>query len=178
MNSNLLQGTLVRLTAVEPQELAEAFTRWDHDSEYRRLLDSEPSNQISVKKSTEWLQKEQEKGTEEHYYFAIRSLDSDRLVGFIGLGGSLYPNSDAFVGIGIGERDYWGKGYGTDAMNLVLRFAFECLNLNRVTLDVFEYNQRAYPFLLQMRLQRRRPHAPVDAARWRALRSDLYGHPA
>jgi len=47
------------------------------------------------------------------------------------------------VGIGIGEREYWGKGYGSDAMNLILRFAFETLNLKRVSLTVFEYNERA-----------------------------------
>jgi RimJ/RimL family protein N-acetyltransferase len=49
----------------------------------------------------------------------------------------------AFVGIGIGERAYWGKGYGTDAMKVALRFAFTEINLERVTLNVFEYNPRA-----------------------------------
>ena len=47
------------------------------------------------------------------------------------------------MGIGIGERDCWGKGYGTDAMRVVLRFAFVELNLHRVGLNVFEYNPRA-----------------------------------
>ena len=46
------------------------------------------------------------------------------------------------MGIGLGEREYWGKGYGTDAMKIILRYAFTELNLRRVTLDVFEYNQR------------------------------------
>lgn len=47
------------------------------------------------------------------------------------------------MGIGIGEREYWSKGYGTDAMNVILRFAFDELNLYRISLNVFEYNQRA-----------------------------------
>ncbi len=46
------------------------------------------------------------------------------------------------MGIGLGERENWGKGYGTDAMKIILRYAFTELNLRRVTLDVFEYNQR------------------------------------
>jgi RimJ/RimL family protein N-acetyltransferase len=47
------------------------------------------------------------------------------------------------VGLGIGDRNDWGKGYGTDAMKIILRFAFTELNLRRVTLTVFEYNPRA-----------------------------------
>lgn len=143
MNSNLLHGELVRLAVMDPQEIAEAFCRWDHDSEYHRLLDSEPSNQHSIKKILEWIQKDQEKTAQDNYPFAIRTLDGDRLVGFIGLGGTLFHSGEAFVGIGIGERELWGKGYGTDAMRVILRYAFEELNLRRVTLDTFEYNPRA-----------------------------------
>ncbi len=47
------------------------------------------------------------------------------------------------MGIGIGEREYWGNGYGTDAMRAILHFAFTELNLYRVSLNVFEYNPRA-----------------------------------
>jgi RimJ/RimL family protein N-acetyltransferase len=143
MDTNLLHGTLVRLAAEEPQTLAEAVNRWDRDSEYRRLLDAEPSNQYSVKKLTEWIQKDQEKDPPSFYAFGIRTLEGDRLVGYTGLEGDISPHGEAFVWIGIGERDFWGKGYGTDAMNVILRFAFEELNLRRVSLDTFEYNPRA-----------------------------------
>ena len=47
------------------------------------------------------------------------------------------------MGIGIGERQDWNNGYGTDAMQVILRYAFMELNLRRVTLNVFEYNPRA-----------------------------------
>jgi RimJ/RimL family protein N-acetyltransferase len=106
-------------------------------------LDAEPSNQYSVKKLTEWIQKNQEKDPPSFYAFGIRTLEGDRLVGYTGLEGDISPHGEAFVGIGIGERDFWGKGYGTDAMNVILRFAFQELNLRRVSLDTFEYNPRA-----------------------------------
>jgi RimJ/RimL family protein N-acetyltransferase len=48
-----------------------------------------------------------------------------------------------WVGIGIGERDYWGKGYGTDAMKLCLQYAFMELGAQRVSLGLLEYNARA-----------------------------------
>jgi RimJ/RimL family protein N-acetyltransferase len=59
------------------------------------------------------------------------------------LDGIAWPHGDAWIGIGLGERAYWGKGYGSDALRVLLRFAFQELNLHRVTLNVFEYNTRA-----------------------------------
>ena len=64
------------------------------------------------------------------------------MIGFIELDGFNWPAREVWVGIGIGDREFQGRGYGTDAMRLVLRFAFLELNLNRVSLTVFEYNQR------------------------------------
>lgn len=46
-------------------------------------------------------------------------------------------------GIVIGEKEYWNRGYGSDALRTLLRFAFEELNLHRVFLHVFDFNERA-----------------------------------
>jgi RimJ/RimL family protein N-acetyltransferase len=143
MKPDLLQGTLVQLITDEPGVLAEAIARWGGDSEYQRLLDAEPANQFSVKQRTEWFQKEQEKDPPAFYLFAIRILENKQMVGLVGLDGDFYPHGEAFVGIGIGEREAWSKGYGTDAMKVILRYAFQELNLRRVALDTFEYNPRA-----------------------------------
>lgn len=76
------------------------------------------------------------------HFFMIQRLEDDRKIGLINLSGFNWLVGNAWVGIGIGERDLWGKGYGTDAMRILLRYAFTELNLNRVTLDLFEINQR------------------------------------
>ena len=47
------------------------------------------------------------------------------------------------MGIGIGDPAYRGNGYGTDAMRVMLRYAFRELNLYRVQLNVFSCNERA-----------------------------------
>ena len=143
MESTLLQGKYVRLMVDEPASIAEAMVRWHGDSEYLRLQDAEPANCFSVKQITEWIQKDQDKNPPAFYFFVIRTLESDQLVGFVGLDQDTFPNGDGFVGIGIGERDFWSKGYGTDAMEIILRYAFLELNLRRVSLDTFEYNPRA-----------------------------------
>jgi RimJ/RimL family protein N-acetyltransferase len=52
-------------------------------------------------------------------------------------------HGDTLVAIALGERKFWGNGFGTDAMRVMLRYAFNELNLRRVGLIVFEYNPRA-----------------------------------
>ncbi len=135
-----LAGTLIRLVAFDPEKDAETMARWNQDSEFQQLLSSGPATLWSPKQIKEWT----EKHLDEIFNFSIHTLEDDRSIGFVDLSGIDWVAGNAWVGIGIGERELWGKGYGTDAMNAVLRFAFEALNLRRVSLDVFEYNERAY----------------------------------
>ena len=143
MDSNILTGTLVHLTSVESKELVGAITQWNRDSEYQRLSALNAANQFSEKIITEWIETDQKKDPPPFYYFAIRSLDSDRLIGSCGLYGTLFPHGEAFVGIGIGDRELWGKGYGTDAMMVILRYGFQELNLRRISLTCSGFNPRA-----------------------------------
>lgn len=140
MNENLLRGNLVRLTREEPETVARLESQWSVDSEYWRLLDWDPARRFSVKTVQKWIEKQHE--NEDGFAFSIRALADDRIIGGIGLDGIRWTHGDAFVGIGLGDREYWGKGYGTDAMRVILHYAFDELNLRRVTLDVFEYNPR------------------------------------
>lgn len=143
MNGDLFRGKLVRLAMDEPEVMAEAFARWTRDSEYWRLLASDPTRPNSVKATRDWLEKELFKDPPNFHMFTIHRLDDDRLIGEIGMDGVDQMHGETFVGIGLGERDSWGRGYGTDAMRIILRFAFTELNLRRVSLNVFDYNPRA-----------------------------------
>jgi RimJ/RimL family protein N-acetyltransferase len=77
------------------------------------------------------------------FVFAVRPLESDELLGLIFLDGILWSNRTAWIALAFGEEQNRGKGYGYEAMQLLLRFAFHELNLHRVQLSVFEYNIRA-----------------------------------
>ncbi|MBV6395254.1 MAG: hypothetical protein HFACDABA_00829 [Anaerolineales bacterium] len=138
---DMFRGDIVRLAAVNPEEASRHYSRWGRDSFRNRLLDSEPAILFSDKAIRGWIEKDLDK--ENYFAFAIRTLAEDRLVGEVGLGYARWNRHEAFVGIGIGDREDWNKGYGTDAMRLVLRFAFLELALQRVSLSVFEYNPRA-----------------------------------
>ncbi len=139
MNQRLFTGQLVRLAAPNPDIDAEALARWSHDTEFHRLADNDVAYPESAQKIKEWL----ERSDDQSFRFAIRALADDRLMGTIGLWVESWTHREAWVGIGIGDRDCWGKGYGTDAMKLALRFAFDELNLDRVSLGVYAHNLRA-----------------------------------
>lgn len=141
--SDLFRGKLVRLVAEEPARRAEAYARWIVDSELLRLGDSGPTRLYSEKSIKERSENSLEKESPDHILFFIRTLADDRLIGDVELGGIQWNHGDAFAGIMIGDREYWNKGYGTDAMQILLRYAFDELNLYRVTLNTFEYNPRA-----------------------------------
>ena len=141
--NDIFTGKLVRLSAYDPEEMSKAFARWNRNSEYSRLLNSSSGPLQSPKRAAKWMEEEVGKLSPASYYFTIRTLDGDQLIGELGLDVVNWSGRDAFVGLGIGETNYWSKGYGTDAMNILLRFAFSEINLRRVTLTVFEYNPRA-----------------------------------
>ena len=141
---DIFKGKLVCLSAFDPEELAKAYSTWTRDSELQRLFDAGASRLHSTKVGTDFFEKIVKENVPANHFFSIRRLDDDRLLGDINLDViNEWGSRDAFVGLGIGDREDWGKGYGTDAMKIMLRFAFTELNLRRVTLTVFEYNPRA-----------------------------------
>ncbi|MBI3161177.1 MAG: GNAT family N-acetyltransferase [Chloroflexi bacterium] len=141
---DIFKGELVRLSAVDPDELGKAYSVWTRDSELTRLMDASAMRLASAKTASSFFEKQLGDVTPMQYYFTIRALDDNRLLGDINLDVvNNWLGRNAFVGLAIGSREHWGKGYGTDAMKVMLRFAFTEINLNRVTLNVFEYNPRA-----------------------------------
>jgi len=140
---DLFRGELVRLTLVEPETGAKASLLWQRDSEFHRLLDNNPARSNSEKKIKEWFEKEAESGFKpERFAFSVRTLADDRYIGFLSVWVDLI-HSEAWVGLGIGVREDWSKGYGTDMMRLCQQYVFSELCLERLSLGLFEYNSRA-----------------------------------
>ncbi len=79
----------------------------------------------------------------ENYSFAIETLAKPHYIGGCGLNKIDWKNRVAQVGIFIGPERYRGRGYGTDAMRVLLRFIFDQMNMNKVRLEVFSFNDRA-----------------------------------
>lgn len=97
--------------------------------------------QMNVLVEEEFIDRTYKSDTDLALLIAVR--ESDKPVGLDGLHHIDHKNRHAEFGIMIGEPEEWGKGYGTEATRLMLKYAFETLNLNRVWLHVYEYNERA-----------------------------------
>jgi len=145
MNPTLLRGERVRLAAVNPETDAEIAAAWSRDDEFQTMLNTDAPMLWTARALKAEMSEAQ--GLDEKqvnsYSFVIRSLAEDRLIGFTDVDIKPWSQRNGWIAIGIGPREYWGQGYGTDAMRVLQRFAFTELNLDRLTLNVFAYNERA-----------------------------------
>ena len=139
---DIYRGTLVRLCSESAEVMARAFLQWDRDTEMHRLADSDPAQLWSEKKLKEFIEKDADKN-ENAFRFAIRTLAEDKLIGSVSLWVNSWTHGDTWLGIMIGDRDHWSRGFGTDAMRLIVQYGFIELNLRRITLGLHSYNPRA-----------------------------------
>jgi RimJ/RimL family protein N-acetyltransferase len=136
------EGALVRLRRHVPAN-REAFQRWYADPEIARLLrhDQQP---LTPEQSRSYFDTLILPLSARGLCFAIHEALTDRLIGTTALTdiqGSV--RRSALFRIVIGEKDCWGKGYGTEATRLVMAEAFERQGLDVVRLEVFRHNPRA-----------------------------------
>jgi RimJ/RimL family protein N-acetyltransferase len=135
---NMIEGKKVRIRAIEKTDIDEIM-KWINDPEVKNnLLLRYPISRFQEEK---WIERALEENDQNNKTFAIETKDCIYLGG-IGLHGIDWENRKAEVGIVIGKKEYWNKGYGTDAMMTILDFAFNQMNLHRVFLRVFEFNAR------------------------------------
>jgi diamine N-acetyltransferase len=136
----MIYGDSIRLRAVEREDIP-TFVRWFNDPEVRDFLLMHAP--MSLADEERWFESLPNRKNE--FLFAVEALVDGRWVhiGNVGLHDVDWKNSHATFGIALGEKQYWGQGYGTQAARTVLRYAFNELNLHRVELEVFAFNPRA-----------------------------------
>ena len=120
-------------------EDAATFVPWVNDPEVTRTL-AVGAAVMDRQAERAWIEKMNASGSD--VLFGIIVQETDRLIGSTGLNQIDFRYRSASLGMMIGERGLWGKGYGTEATRLVVRHAFKELHLNRVQLHVYEYNLR------------------------------------
>ncbi|NLM96203.1 MAG: GNAT family N-acetyltransferase [Halanaerobiaceae bacterium] len=130
-------GERLYLSPINMEDV-EKFTEWVNDLEVTINLVLSPYI-FSLEKEREAL----EGLCNEGYTFSIITLDNDELIGNCGLLNVNLINRTAEAGIFIGNKEYWNRGYGTEAMNLLLDYAFNLLNMNSIFLRVHSFNKRA-----------------------------------
>lgn len=135
----MIAGNKVRLRPVERDDLPR-FVEWFGDPEVRRhLLIYLPFSLAQEERWFEGLLRRLERQTD--VLLAIETAEGVH-IGNVGLHSIDWKNRNAEFGIAIGEKAYWGQGYGTDAARTILSLAFGEMNLHRVFLRVDANNPR------------------------------------
>jgi RimJ/RimL family protein N-acetyltransferase len=135
----MIVGEKVRLRPIERDDLPR-FVEWFGDPEVRRhLLIYLPFSLAQEERWFENLLERLERQTD--VLLAIETADGVH-IGNLGLHSIDWKNRSAEFGIAIGEKAYWGQGYGTDAVRTLLDLAFREMNLHRVFLRVNVDNVR------------------------------------
>jgi RimJ/RimL family protein N-acetyltransferase len=134
----MLHGRTVNIRALESTDLERAYT-WINDREVIRYLAARyPMSRTDEQR---WLD-QGPTNSMGGVRLAIETKDGVH-IGTLDLHRVSSEDRSASLGIMIGDKAYWSNGYGTDAMQTLLRFTFGEMNLNRVSLHVFEFNERA-----------------------------------
>ncbi len=123
------------------RELLPLYAKWINDLDVVRTLGREPMLPMTLEAEETWYENAA-KGSEKDALFTIYERATKRPIGNTGLHQIQHRNRTAVYGIVIGEKDCWGKGYGTETTRLVLDYAFTVLGLHAVSLHVFAYNER------------------------------------
>ncbi len=123
---------------LRPLELADAerFVKWFNDPAVHRFL---TRRKITLKEERVWIRSIPKRKGEVH--FAIETREGVH-IGSVGLNEINRRDKYAIFGIVIGDKRYWSKGYGTEAMKLIVDYGFRRLKLHRIELDVYDYNAR------------------------------------
>lgn len=169
MHTQLFKGKLIRLAPVDAERDAETESQWTHDAEFMRALSAEPMRPLSphlIKKKYEDAEKAP---SPNQFHFAVRTLAEDRLIGLVKLSRIEWTNGAGMLTLGIANAPDRGKGYGGEALHLALNYAFNELNLHRLSAVGFENNPRAIQFLERAGFcveVRRRQALYRDGKRW------------
>lgn len=171
IQTQLFDGRDIRFGPIDHEKDPEIESKWTHDSEFMRMMEINPARPMSaaiIKKQYEKLEKQIDED-KNFYYFALRAKKDDRLMGKAMIQWIEWTNGNGWVQLGIGSAEDQRKGYGSQALSMLVRFAFAELNLFRVSARVPEYNEaaialfRKFGFIEEVR---RRQALDRDGRRW------------
>src|SRR5690625_79427 len=122
-------------------EDTELYHKWRNDLEVMHFTN--PSLDVYPMETTKQFVDQVILGSQNAKSYIIVEKENEKSIGVVSLINIDYKNRNAECIIDIGEKEYWGKGFGSEGLRLVLDYAFYEMNLHRVSLRVFSFNVRA-----------------------------------
>ena len=135
-----LTGKKVLLRPLQEGDINERYLSWLNDQEVTKYMTTGVFP-ATLKELQDFCKKI--KNSKNDLIFAIANKRNNLHIGNIKLGGINWIHRFADLGIMIGDKKYWGKGYGVESCNLLLEYAFKRLNLNKVILGVYAMHASA-----------------------------------
>lgn len=135
----MIAGKSVILRALEPSDLERCY-RWMNDPVIVRTLKSRYP--IPFQQEQAWLEEAVEHSATSRH-FAIERREDRHHIGNTSLHDIDWVSRAAWFGLFIGEPTAWNKGFGRDAVTTLVKFAFEEMNLHKLRINVFDYNEKA-----------------------------------
>lgn len=136
----MFTGTKVRLRACKSSD-REAFERIESDMEARYLMEDGLAFPRTERDLDGFFNQASSEGP--FFLFAVERIEDGAFIGTIAAFKKDWKNRHIEVGISL-DRSVWGQGYGTDAMNVMVRVIFTEMNLHKVKLSVISHNPRAH----------------------------------
>jgi len=135
--THFIEGAKIYLREVNLNDVNENYYRWLNDSEVNRYLETKyiPQSMETIRKYVEEMA-----DCTEQIFLAICLSNSDEHIGNIKLGPINWIHRRGEISLFIGEKKYWGNGYATEAIKLAKEFAFNRLNLHKLTAGCFSEN--------------------------------------
>ncbi|MBV9413197.1 MAG: GNAT family N-acetyltransferase [Acidimicrobiia bacterium] len=137
MNSQIEAARIV-LRPVRSEDVDGPYLTWMNDPEVTRYLESRFTRYTRDDLARYVDDVLQQSGV---YFFAIVLKDGDRHIGNIKLGPVSDEHARGDVGIIIGEKDCWGRGYATEAIEALSAWAFADLGLAKITAGAYSVNE-------------------------------------
>jgi len=134
ITNSLYEGRLIRLGPIDHEQDPPLVARWTHDALFRSVLGAvaRPLSSEAVRRQLEKVEKQMEE-TKNIIHFTIRARDDYRLIGLARIFWIDFHNGTGVLNLGVGDSSDRRRGYGLDTVNLLLRFAFDELNLHRLS---------------------------------------------
>ncbi len=167
-----VEGDLIALGPLRRESIPQ-YLRWMNDFATTRTLAVQP-RPMTLEQETAWY--EQAATNEHEHNFSIIERGSGRVVGNCGMFDVLLPHRRAEVGILIGEPDARGRGYGTEAMRLLVDYAFTAAGMHSLMLWVYEFNpaaRRCYEKVGFREVGRRRESRWFNGRYWDEIAMDI-----